>query len=257
MKTVTTAIALALSLGAGDALAQSVTGALSAEEVRTVSPALERYAEETLAKGLWVRPGLAPRDRSIATLTVAIARNQSAILPDQIRLALDNGVSPAELSEIITHLAFYSGWGNAIAATASAREVFAARGITADKLPAASPELLPLDQESESKRVVAVEQNIGSAAPGLVQDTTDVLFKDLWLRPGLAPRDRSFVTVSALIANGQSAQIAPHLNRALDNGLTTKEAGELVSHLAYYAGWPNAFSAAAIAREVFDKRAKN
>jgi len=91
-------------------------------------------------------------------------------------------------------------------------------------------------------------------SPGLVQNTTDVLFRDLWLRPDLAPRDRSLVTVSALIASGQSAQITYHMNRAMDNGLTPEEAGEVVTHLAYYAGWPNAFSAVSVVKDVIEKR---
>jgi 4-carboxymuconolactone decarboxylase len=249
-----TALAFALSLGAGDALGQSFTGNLSSDDVRAVSSALGTYAGEALAKRLWSCPGLSKRDRSIATLTVAVARNQSAILQEQLLLALDNGVKPSEISEIITHLAFYSGWGNAMAATAVAKDVFAARGIAASALPAAKPELFPIDEASEAARAATVEKLIGTATPGLVKDTTEVLFQDLWLRPGLAPRDRSLVTVSALIANGQTAQITPHLTRALDNGLTAEEAGEVVSHLAYYAGWPNAFSAASIVKDVVAKR---
>jgi 4-carboxymuconolactone decarboxylase len=92
--------------------------------------------------------------------------------------------------------------------------------------------------------------------PGLVQNTTDLLFRDLWLRPALAPRDRSLVTVSALIAAGQLAQIPYHLGRAMDNGLTASEAGEIVTHIAFNAGWPNAFSAAPVVKEVLEKRTK-
>jgi len=114
---------------------------------------------------------------------------------------------------------------------------------------------LPLDKEAEEKRATAVEQQFGMVAPGLVQNTTDVLFRDLWLRPDLAPRDRSLVTVSALIASGQVAQITYHLNRAMDNGLTREEAGEVVTQLAFYAGWPNAFSALPVVKDVFEKRA--
>jgi 4-carboxymuconolactone decarboxylase len=99
-----------------------------------------------------------------------------------------------------------------------------------------------------------VGEQFGKITPGLVQYTTDVLFRDLWLRPGLAPRDRSLVTVSALVATGQVAQITYHLNRAMDNGLTKEEAGEIVGHLAFYAGWPNAFSAAPVVKEVIEKR---
>jgi 4-carboxymuconolactone decarboxylase len=255
MKT-STVLALALSLGAVDAVAQtgSQTGSLSREDVRAVSPALERYAAAKLANGLWKRPGLSPRDRSIVTVAAVITRNQGILLPEQVNLALDNGVKPAEMSEIITHLAFYAGWGNALAATAITREVFAARGVTSDQLPKAVVDFLPLDEKAEADRAARVEQGTGPASPGLVRDTADVVFRDLWLRPGLAPRDRSLVTVSALIAAGQVEQIPYHLNRAMDSGLTRAEASELISHLAYYAGWPNAFSAAPVARAVFEKR---
>jgi 4-carboxymuconolactone decarboxylase len=178
-------------------------------------------------------------------------------LPEQLNLALDNGVKPTEISEIITHLAFYAGWGNAMTATAIAKDVFAARGISADQLPQAVADFLPLDEKAEADRAARVEQGTGPASPGLVRDTTDVLFRDLWLRPDLAPRDRSLVTVSALISAGQVEQITYHLNRAMDNGLTRAEASEAISHLAYYAGWPNAFSAAPVARSVFEKRSAN
>jgi len=80
------------------------------------------------------------------------------------------------------------------------------------------------------------------------------LFRDLWLRPDLAPRDRSLVTVSALIAQGQVAQIPYHLNRAMDNGLTQTQASEAITHLAFYVGWPSVFSTLPVAKEVFEKR---
>ena len=98
--------------------------------------------------------------------------------------------------------------------------------------------------------------NFGQISPGLVQNTTDLLFRDLWLRPALAPRDRSLVTVSALIASRQVAQITYHLNRAMDNGLTQPQASEVLTHIAFYAGWPNGFSALPIVKEVFEKRQK-
>jgi 4-carboxymuconolactone decarboxylase len=175
-------------------------------------------------------------------------------MPYYFNLALDNGVKPHELSEIITHLAFYAGWENAMSAVAVAKDVFADRKIGANQLPAASPSLLPLDRESEASRATNVEKQFGNVAPGIVQYTTDVLFRDLWLRPDLAPRDRSLVTISALIANGQVAQIPYHLNRAMDNGLTKVQAAEVVTHLAFYAGWPNAFSALPVVKDVFEKR---
>src|SRR5512132_3043700 len=146
---------------------------------------------------VWKRPGLAPRDRSIVTLAALIARNQTAEMPYYLSLALDNGVKPREVSEIITHLAFYSGWSNAMAAVAVAKDVFAQRGIEPDQLPAATPPPLTLAEAAEAQRASRVEQQFGSVAPGVVQYTTVLLFRDLWLRPDLAPRDRSLVTVSA------------------------------------------------------------
>jgi len=225
------------------------------KDIQTVAPALEKYAKGPLAD-FWKRQELEPRDRNIVTVAALIARNQTIEMPHYFNLALDNGIKPRELSEIITHLAFYSGWANAMSATAVARDVFAERKIWADQLPAASPALLPLDKEAEAKRAANVEQLFGKVAPGLVQNTTEVLFSDLWLRPDLSPRDRSLVTVSALIATGQVAQITYHLNRAMDNGLTQRQAGEVVTHLAFYAGWPNAFSALPVVKDVFEKRAK-
>jgi 4-carboxymuconolactone decarboxylase len=207
-----------------------------------------------LLGNVWKRPGLAPRDRSIVTLAALIARNQTIEMPYHFNLALDNGVKPREISEIITHLAFYAGRANAMSAIAIAKDVFAARHIGADQLPAVSAPPLPIDEGAEVKRATSVEAQFGASFPGVVQYTTDVLFRDLWLRPDLAPRDRSLVTVSALIANGQTAQLTPHLNRAMDNGLTQTEASEAITQLAFYAGWPNVFSAMPVAKDVFEKR---
>ncbi len=230
--------------------------ALIKGDLMTVSPALDRYTSGTVRGDLWKRPDLSPRDRSIVTLAALVARNHTVELPYYLNLALDSGVKPGEVSEIITHLAFYSGWGNAMAAAAVAKDVFAERKIGADQLPPASPELLPLDKEAEAKRAANVAQQFAAVAPGVVQYTTDILFKDLWLRPALAPRDRSLVTVSALVATGQVAQITFHLGRAMDNGLTQAQAAETITHLAFYVGWPNAMSALPVAKDVFEKRRK-
>ena len=232
----------------------SSTSMQTVSDVQNVSPALERYQRATLFGDLWKRPDLSARDRSIVTLAALIARNQTIELPFYMGLALDHGVTPGEISEIITHLAFYSGWETAMAAVAAGKEIFAQRAIGADQLPAASPQLLPLEQAAEDQRASRVQQDVGPASQGLVDYTGDVLFRDLWLRPGLAPRDRSLVTVSALIAAGQVAQIPFHLNRAMDNGLTKPEASEVLTHLAFYAGWPNAMSAVSVVKNVFEAR---
>jgi 4-carboxymuconolactone decarboxylase len=227
---------------------------LTYDDVRSVSPALEYYTRESLLGGLWKRPELLPRDRSIVTVAVVIARTQAMEMPVQFALALDNGLKPAELSEIITHLAFYAGWGNAMAAVAVAKDIFHQRGVGVHQLPPVKDKPLPLNKEVEKQRATQVSSNFGAVSPGLVQNTTDLLFRDLWLRPALAPRDRSLVTVSALIANGQTAQIPFHLNRAMDNGLTQAQASEVLTDIAFYAGWPCAMSALPVAKDVFERR---
>jgi 4-carboxymuconolactone decarboxylase len=225
-------------------------------DIAAVAPALEKFTQQRLLGEVWKRSGLDARDRSIVTVAALIARNQTIELPYYLNLALDNGVKPSEISEIITHLAFYSGWPNAMSAVAVAKDVFAARAISADQL-SSDARPLPLNEAAETDRATRVGQQFGADFPGIVQYTTDILFRDLWLRPGLAPRDRSLVTVAALVATGQVAQMPYHLNRAMDNGLTREQAGEAITHLAFYVGWPNAFSAMRVAKDVFEKRAKS
>ena len=96
------------------------------------------------------------------------------------------------------------------------------------------------------------EQMFGDFAPKLVSLTTDVLFADIWERAELAPRDRSLITVAALIATGSTEQLPGHLARAQANGLTQTELKEVITHLAFYAGWPKAMSAMAVAKREFD-----
>jgi 4-carboxymuconolactone decarboxylase len=260
MKLQSAAIALLLLMAVSSARTQEIATMIGSmpilthEDVRQVAPPLAAYTQNCLLGDVWKRPGLAPRDRSIVTLAALIARNQTVEMPYYFNLALDNGVKPREISEIITHLAFYAGWANAMSAVAIAKDVFAARHIHADQLPTVSVTPLPIDEAAEAKRATNVEAQFGAFFPGVVQYTTDALFRDLWLRPDLAPRDRSLVTITALIANGQTAQLTPHLNRAMDNGLTQTEASEAITQLAFYIGWPNVFSAMPVAKDVFEKR---
>ena len=89
---------------------------------------------------------------------------------------------------------------------------------------------------------------IGDFAPKLAAITDDVLFGDVWNRPDLSPRDRSLITCAALIANGNVEQLPHHLTRAVANGVTPTEVTEAITHLAFYAGWPRAMSAVAVAK---------
>ena len=219
-----------------------------------VAPALEAYTRNALFGDLWQRPGLSRRDRCLVTLAALVARNQTTEMDFYLDLAFEEGVKPQELSEVITHLAFYAGWGNAMAAAKVAEPVFARRRITTAQLaPAAGPHL-PVDEAAEATRAANTQRSIGPEFPGLLHFTNDLLFQDLWLRPALAARDRSLITISALVASGQLGPFANHLNRAMDFGLTQRQATEAITHLAFYAGWPYAVSALPMAKDVFSKR---
>ena len=104
-----------------------------------------------------------------------------------------------------------------------------------------------------SKEPSAVEKMLGDFAPKLVDLTDRVLFGDMWERPELSKRDRSLATVAALVALHRPEQLRFHLDNALKNGLTREELIEVITHLAFYSGWPNAVSAMTIAKEVFSK----
>ena len=95
---------------------------------------------------------------------------------------------------------------------------------------------------------------IGDFAPKLAELTDNVLYGDVWERPELSKRDRSLVTVAALIALNRPDQLRSHLVRARENGVTQEELIETITHLAFYAGWPNAVNAIAVAKEVFEKK---
>ena len=90
-------------------------------------------------------------------------------------------------------------------------------------------------------------------APALGEYTENVLFGDVWKRTGLSPRDRSLITVATLVAGYRTNELPFHLKRALDNGVTRDELAELITHLAFYAGWPAASTTVTIARRVFEE----
>lgn len=98
------------------------------------------------------------------------------------------------------------------------------------------------------------QRAMGDFAPKLAEITDDVLYGDVWERPQLSKRDRSLVTVSALIAMNRPDQLRSHLTRARDNGVALDELVETITHLAFYSGWPNAVTAIAVARELFEKK---
>ena len=107
---------------------------------------------------------------------------------------------------------------------------------------------MPTPQPASSAR-----DEVRPVAPKLIELSETVLYGDVWERPGLSKRDRSLITVAALVAMYRGDQLPIHLERALGNGVTREEIGELITHLAFYAGWPAAMSAGRVARKVFDE----
>ena len=156
--------------------------------LQAVSPALDRYTEQGLLGDIWIRLGLSKRDRSVVTLAALVSRNQTIELPRYLNLALDNGVKAAEISELITHLAFYTGWANAVGAASAAKDVFEARKIGPINChPRRQSRCLWMKRPELSAPPGSVNNSV--TFPGMVRNTTELLFKDLWLRPDLAPRD--------------------------------------------------------------------
>jgi 4-carboxymuconolactone decarboxylase len=104
--------------------------------------------------------------------------------------------------------------------------------------------------------VSAARNEVRQVAPKLIDLSEKVLYGDVWERPGLSKRDRSLITVAAIIAMYRTDQLSSHLERALVNGVTPEEIGEVITQMDFYGGWPAAMSAGRIAKKVFDERKK-
>ena len=131
--------------------------------------------------------------------------------------------------------------------------VLMAAGLSAHAQTQRQPTAAPAQQPAPAQQTPA-QRGFGDINPKLAQLTDDVLFGDVLARPGLSQRDRSLITVSALIAMNRPDQLRSHLQRARDNGLTEAELVEAITHLAFYAGWPSGVTASTVAREVFQKK---
>lgn len=221
--------------------------------MQAIAPALAGYTDRVLFGDVWVRPELTPRDRSIVTLSVLIATGKTAQMTGHLGRGLDNGIKPSEVAGMVTQLAFYTGWPNAVSALNEVEKVFAGRDVDLRSLATMPPATAPLSS-SDPARAAAVNRTLGPIAPKLAQLTNDVVFADLWRRTDLSPRDRSLVTIAALSAGGDGDQLAFHVQRGLENGLTQPQIVEALTHLAFYAGWPKANAAIAVAGKVFARQ---
>jgi 4-carboxymuconolactone decarboxylase len=101
---------------------------------------------------------------------------------------------------------------------------------------------------------VPAREAVRGTVPKMIELSEKVIYGDIWERPGLSKRDRSLIVVASLISQYRPEQLRGHLARALDNGVTKDEIAEIITHLAFYSGWPGSMTAANIAREVFEER---
>jgi 4-carboxymuconolactone decarboxylase len=206
-----------------------------------LAPGFARLTDEVLFGDVWTRTELAPRDRSLVTISVLIATGKSAQLTGHLGRALDNGVQPSEASGVLAHLAIYCGWPSAVSALEVYDQVYTARKIDTAALHIVTPRLS--SPGSDAARAKAVSGELETVAPKFVQLTNDVVFDDLWRRSDLTARDRSLVTIVALAAMGDDEQLDVYLRRGLESGLTRSQITEALTHLAFYAGWPRATKA--------------
>ncbi len=209
-----------------------------------LAPGLARYTDEVLFGEVWPGPGLSPRDRSLAVISVLIATNKPAQLQGHLGRALTNGVTPVEASGVLTHLAFYAGWPSAVSALDVYDQVYTTRKVDVSALQAATASLRRSPADDALARAAA--EQAGTASQHFATLADRVVFGDLWRRSDLTIRDRSLVTIAALTAMGDADLLEPYVRRGVEAGLTRDQIAEALTHIAFYAGWGKATKGLAI-----------
>ena len=177
----------------------------------------------------WERTELSPRDRSLVTVAVGTALYASSEVRFHVGRALDNGVTQEEISELITHVTFYSGFPTGVNAARVAADVFEQRG-------------LPLPDARFP------------GAPYLATLISGLVYRDTWPRSELSLRDRSLITIAMTQAAYQTDQLRVHLGRGLDNGITPEELSEMMAHVTLYSGFPSGVNGSRLLAEVLQER---
>ena len=207
------------------------------QDVHTSAPGLGWYTDTILYGEMWERPELSKRDRSLITVAALVTSAHMAQLNGHLNRALKNGVTPVEIVELITHLAFYAGWPCTMSSIVVMGQVFEANGVTAE--------------QSAQSLGTAPEPAGSHAMSSLEEIEKRVLQEDLWKRIELAPRDRSLATIAAFLTQGLDEPLREQLELGRANGLTETEVVEAASHLAFYAGWGRSATALALVRAVY------
>ncbi|MEZ4282486.1 MAG: carboxymuconolactone decarboxylase family protein [Myxococcota bacterium] len=217
---------------------------------------------------VWARPGLSRRDRSLAVISFLTALGRETELRAHVGGGLNHGLRPEEVDEIFVQIAAYAGLPFALAGAGIANEIIAQReGGAKRKTPPA-----PLEAKDPARRradgldllktllgqpeldLRATEAQILDSQGAMGELVMDYAFGDVWTRPALSRRDRSFVVVSVLAALNMVHELEIHLHGALNHGLTRSEIEEMLLTLVVYGGFPRAIDGMRIARAVFDAR---
>jgi 4-carboxymuconolactone decarboxylase len=232
-------VALVLVSSAAAQTAAGGGGALAA------TPYLGQILREDLYADVWERPGLSPRDRSLVTIAVTQSLYASEEIRAHVGRGLNNGLTQAEIAELIAHVLVYSGFPTGVNAARVAAEVFQQRGLP--PVPASTPRRRdPIGPPAYP--------NSFPGTPYLAALLNEWVYGEVWERPDLSKRDRSLATIAVAQAMGAASELRAHLGRGLDNGVTQEEIGEVITHVAFYTGIPSAVTAARVAAAVFEAR---
>lgn len=202
--------------------------------IHNATPGLGWYTDQILFGENWERPQLSKRDRSFLTVSALIAYSFTKQMTGHFNRALNHGISPTEIVELVTHMAFYAGWPCAMSAVTVMQEVFTARGIGPDQV----------------KHSLGTAPPPSSDAPAFEEFTARVIEGDIWARKELAPRDRSLCTIACCIAQGTLGELPAELDRGRRNGLRDADVAEAIAHLAFYVGWPRAKAVKALIQQL-------
>ena len=207
------------------------------------APEFARYNDDILFGEVWSRNDiLSLHDRSIVTICALVGAGiLDSSLKYHIQNAKKNGVTRNEMVEIVTQLAFYAGWPKAWAVFPMAKEVY---GEDSAQI---------FDSVGEKINQTAGRKNLGEFAPEFARYNDDILFGEIWSRNNiLSLHDRSIVTVSTLVGAGIFTDaLKHHLANAKANGVTKAEMVEIITQLAFYAGWPKAWAVFPMAKEIY------
>ncbi len=228
---------------------------------RDIAPDLHRILGEVLFGSVWTRPGLDMQTREMVTLSVLTVLQREAQLRRHLGNALNLGLTPEQIVEVLIHMTFYGGAPPTLNALGMAAEIFQERGINFVPQQVYDPneDLESVFQRGVARRTELMGENAGGGRPGPVTNaerefgrlSTEYYWGSIWTRPGLDLRSRSICTISALTVLGRHGPLRSHVRGALHIGISQEEIIEVLIHTTFYGGIPFSREAMDIANEIF------